>query len=532
MLTDSKFHDYLLFVFIAIVFGCTLTTSSFFINKLYKNNIYIPKVELGSIKGLKNASDVGVKENITVESGDILPEIRDYFNSDDINLSFADIHYFNNNVELTVNDISFEENGIRYTSGVFDLRVVIQIKNKTYNTYLYIQDNTVPSFVLKDLVYDGSTDFNQYDFVDKYSDNSRSNIFSVSMSPTLADVSDKNGNYKIEVTVCDGNNNCDVGYSYLNINIPENETKNDKDSNSGKKPPKPNPKPNPNGNGNSGNGNQGGNGNSGNGDGGNGNSGDGGNGNQGGNDVTNPPGGSDVVTGIEDHYYSDDPSYNYTVSTCELPPVYPIDNNKPVKKTEKVYELLCSFKKYNATIKTYGYATYVHYTDGTKAIIKIDNLDYSVVANTFSATVADMKPEAMSLFDSLSSTRSVIIRKTNAYRNELGLVNLVEDNNLTIMATIRAIEIAYANRFSHTRPNGSSWATLFTEYGYTCGVVNGWTNKGENLASGYNEDEAAVLGWRNSQTHYQNMVTPEFRKIGVGKYTLYGKVYTVQLFST
>ena len=57
-------------------------------------------------------------------------------------------------------------------------------------------------------------------------------------------------------------------------------------------------------------------------------------------------------------------------------------------------------------------------------------------------------------------------------------------------------------------------------------------NRGENLASGYTDDAAAVLGWRNSQSHYQNMVTPEFRKIGVGKYTLYGKVYTVQYFST
>jgi uncharacterized protein YkwD len=483
-------------------------------------------MELGSIKGLKNASDIGVKENITVESGDILPEMRDYFTSDDVNLSFADIHYFNNNVELTINDISYEENGIRYTTGVFDLRVVIQMKNKSYNTYLFIQDKTVPSFVLRDLVYDGSSDFNSYEFVDTYSDNSRSDIYSVSMSPTLDEIVEKNGNYRIEVSVCDGNNNCDIGYAYLNINIHDNENGNNKGSNSGKKPTKPNK---PSGGNQGGSGNQGGNGGSGNGgnQGGNGNQGNPGNpgsgysGNGGNNQETGPQ------TGIEDPI-----TYNYVNITCELPPVYPVDSNKPVKKTEKVYELLCSFKKYNATIKTYGYATYVHYTDGTKAIIKIDNLDYSIVANTFSATVADMKPEAVSLFDSLSNTRSVIIRKTNAYRNELGLVNLVEDKNLTIMATIRAIEIAYANKFSHTRPNGSSWSTLYTEYGYTPGVVNGWTNKGENLASGYTEDEAAVLGWRNSQSHYENMVTPEFRKIGVGKYTLYGKVYTVQLFST
>ena len=85
MLSDSKFHDYLLFIFISVVLGCTLITSSFFINKLYKNNIYSYKMELGAIKGIKtDAADVGVKENITIESGDILPEIRDYFNSKDM----------------------------------------------------------------------------------------------------------------------------------------------------------------------------------------------------------------------------------------------------------------------------------------------------------------------------------------------------------------------------------------------------------------------------------------------------------------
>lgn len=100
------------------------------------------------------------------------------------------------------------------------------------------------------------------------------------------------------------------------------------------------------------------------------------------------------------------------------------------------------------------------------------------------------------------------------------------------MATIRAIEIAYSNKFAHTRPNGSSWSTVYDEYGYVPGVVNGWQRKGENLAAGYSDDGGACVGWKNSQGHYANMIKSEFRRLGVGKYTLYGKTYTVQLFST
>jgi len=515
MLSDSKFHDYLLFAFIAVVLGCTLTTSSFFINKLYSNNVYNPKIELGSIKGLKdNASDIGVKESIIVESGSVLPEINEYFTSSNIKIDNANIHYFNNNTELTVDDISYLENGIRYTSGVFDLRVVIQLNNKTYNTYLYIQDQTVPKFILTDLSYTGGIFFPE-SFVDSYEDNSRSSVYTVSMNPSFDDVIEKNGNHRIEVTVCDSNSNCDVGYAYLNVNIPEGEVEKNKKNNSGNKP-KQN-KPNGSGSGSGGNGgNSGSSGSGGNG----GNSGSGGNGGT----TSNPPGG-------ETHDITTPPSAPVE-TPCEMPPVYEVDSSKTVTKTEKSYELVCTYTKYNAVIKKYGDVTYVYYDDGTKAITKLENFDYSIVANTFSASVSDMKPEAVSLYNSLGNTRSTVISKTNAYRTESGLVNLVEDQNLSIMATIRAIEIAYANKFSHTRPNGSSWTTLFTEYGYKQGVVNGWMNKGENLAYGYNDDAAAVLGWRNSPEHYQNMVTPEFRKIGVGKYTLNGKVYTVQLFST
>lgn len=57
---------------------------------------------------------------------------------------------------------------------------------------------------------------------------------------------------------------------------------------------------------------------------------------------------------------------------------------------------------------------------------------------------------------------------------------------------------------------------------------------GENIQYGMgghgNTPEKAAVNWRNSPGHYRNMIATGFGTIGVGKYTLNGKTYWVQLF--
>lgn len=170
--------------------------------------------------------------------------------------------------------------------------------------------------------------------------------------------------------------------------------------------------------------------------------------------------------------------------------------------------------------------TYDVYNDGSKKEKSRGASKTRIDQSTFNAKTSDMKPEAIKLYSATSTVSQTVLRLTNQYRSEVNVTSLTLDKDLSIMATIRAIEIAYSGKFSHTRPNGSDWSTLWPEYHgeKVYGIM------GENLAFGYSSDEAACEGWRKSKGHYENMINSNFTKMGVGKYTYNGKTYWVQLF--
>ncbi len=170
--------------------------------------------------------------------------------------------------------------------------------------------------------------------------------------------------------------------------------------------------------------------------------------------------------------------------------------------------------------------TYDVYNDGSKKEKSRGASKTRIDQSTFNAKTSDMKPEAIKLYSATSTVSQTVLRLTNQYRSEVNVTSLTLDKDLSIMATIRAIELAYSGKFSHTRPNGSEWSTLWPEYHgeKVYGIM------GENLAFGYSSDEAACEGWRKSKGHYENMINSNFTKMGVGKYTFNGKTYWVQLF--
>lgn len=115
-----------------------------------------------------------------------------------------------------------------------------------------------------------------------------------------------------------------------------------------------------------------------------------------------------------------------------------------------------------------------------------------------------------------SSLASQVVAQVNAERAAAGLGNLIVDADLTAAACVRAREIV--ERFSHTRPDGSSWST-----------VSGKAN-GENIAMGYRTADAVMAGWMNSEGHRENILRASFGSIGVCAYTVNGVTYWVQLF--
>ncbi|MGM9834398.1 MAG: CAP domain-containing protein [Bacilli bacterium] len=165
----------------------------------------------------------------------------------------------------------------------------------------------------------------------------------------------------------------------------------------------------------------------------------------------------------------------------------------------------------------------ITYKYGTKIIQKNGYYEYDY--SSFNGKTDDMLNEAKSLINTNNGIYNEVLNYTNVYRSEKNLALLTLDNSLSVAATIRAIEMAYANKFSHTRPNGNSCFSVVNELGSI-----GWVTLGENIAYGYPTAKDVTIGWRESPGHYANMINERFTKLGVGYYKLNGIVYFVQIF--
>lgn len=125
-----------------------------------------------------------------------------------------------------------------------------------------------------------------------------------------------------------------------------------------------------------------------------------------------------------------------------------------------------------------------------------------------------------------------IFRLVNELRAEKGVQPVTKNEVLTAAANKRAVESAVS--FSHTRPNGTSTFTIFTEeeYYYPYRFV------GENLGMAtylYDEEIMARFlfnGWKESQGHYETMINGDFEEIGIGVYYNDGNIYATQFFGT
>ena len=159
---------------------------------------------------------------------------------------------------------------------------------------------------------------------------------------------------------------------------------------------------------------------------------------------------------------------------------------------------------------------------GTKIITRnnVKSYDFS----TYNATTNDLKPEAKSVAASNKTTYQEILKYVNELREKEGSSPLVLDDKLSEAATARAIEMAWANKFSHTRPNNTTCFTIIDEYNISTFAA------AENIAMDQRTAKEAFNSWNTSSGHHANMVNKNFTKIGIGKYILNGRYYWVQLF--
>lgn len=98
----------------------------------------------------------------------------------------------------------------------------------------------------------------------------------------------------------------------------------------------------------------------------------------------------------------------------------------------------------------------------------------------------------------------------NKYRQDSDKDILEFDSSLSIIATIRAQEIAKSVKFSHHRPDNKGYfSTLYQEYGFTSG------NAGENIVKATSAEEA-LNKWQNSSSHNACILNNGWLKTGIG----------------
>ncbi|MBO0938453.1 CAP domain-containing protein [Fibrella sp. HMF5335] len=87
---------------------------------------------------------------------------------------------------------------------------------------------------------------------------------------------------------------------------------------------------------------------------------------------------------------------------------------------------------------------------------------------------------------------------------------LALNTKLTTASDKFALDLATYNYFSHTGRDGSQPWDRMTREGYV------WRAAGENIAAGYPTARAVVDGWLKSPGHCANIMSPNFKEVGVG----------------
>lgn len=435
-----------------------------------------------------------ITEKLIVESGDLLPDIKDYFNeSYEINED-ATISYYSGKNGITIENFTYEKDGNLYVRGVQEIDVIIN-NGKEYTTKLVIRDTTEPFVTLQDLTITEGESLDPNSFVSIYNDNSQITEYEAYFPESINFSSA--GVYDIKIKVCDYSNNCVEGISKLTVNKGNSENisvgnnnKNETSSSSGGSKPS----------GSSGNKNN------------NSSSSSGSSGSSGNNSGSSSGGSSK-----------------------------PDDTTPPrvfVKQITKKNSIYKYDDHYGARLNYYASTvTYNLYSDGYLETVNFSGNTYTEFdPSGYVGNFKKLKQEATTYMstnkDAINNATNLFLQETNKVRSSVGAGNLTINADLNKMALMRAMEIAYSQVITssdgkHIRPDGRRFDTMFTDYGYSSKV------RGENVAysSSTTTNYNAFLSLKNSSGHYQNMIKKDYKKIGIGKFTFYGKTYWVQLFS-
>ncbi len=126
----------------------------------------------------------------------------------------------------------------------------------------------------------------------------------------------------------------------------------------------------------------------------------------------------------------------------------------------------------------------------------------------------------------VGSTEKKILEEINRVRSEAGLGQLSLDRKLSALAAIRAYECSL--KFSATRPDGRSWRSVLSDYGYSRSVSE---ESRLHSSASYSAD-ILVEGWMVSASSSAKLLNPEVSTVGIGCYkSSNGTLYAVALLA-
>ena len=131
----------------------------------------------------------------------------------------------------------------------------------------------------------------------------------------------------------------------------------------------------------------------------------------------------------------------------------------------------------------------------------------------------------------------IMLQKINAFRAENGLDALELNDDLLDVADVRLYELPV--NFDHTRPNGDSYKTVYTDLGLDTKYERGSENIAKILDnwdfsndSGEEYVEYIFEAYVNSESHRENMLKPYWEYYGGAFLTNYnGNCYQIQVFA-
>lgn len=162
-------------------------------------------------------------------------------------------------------------------------------------------------------------------------------------------------------------------------------------------------------------------------------------------------------------------------------------------------------------VKEHKYKT-VYFQDINGESVEVGHEYTKIFINrrSYSATYEELLPAARENREKYREYIKENLRIINSYRAEKGIAPLRLDEDLTVVACARAEEIAWSGKHSHRRPNGKSGLTIFIDAGIETGTA------GENLGYVYDSPEDVCQAWKESDSHYENLMNPDFVEIGIG----------------